>query len=179
MPTAAELLAELDACPLGKDGWQQFENIGIEILKFSIVPPLQQPHVQSRSFSGIDRRDAIFPNREMTPESIWGKLYNELNARMVLVEFKNYDAMDVGKSEVDQTRNYLTRTIGRFGIICCRNAPTVQALLRRNQVYTQEQKVIVFLDEEKIRELVHMKEREDDPSLLIMELVELFYIQYE
>lgn len=179
MPTAAELLAELDSCPLGMDGWQQFENVGTEILKFSLVPPLQPPHVQPRTFSGINRRDAIFPNREMTPESIWGKLYHELSARMVLVEFKNYDAIDVGKSEVDQTRNYLTNTIGKFGIICCRKPPTDNALLRRNQVYTQEQKVIVFLDEEKLRELVHIKEREDDPSLLIMELVELFYIQYE
>ena len=36
MPTAAELLAELDSCPLGKDGWQQFENVGTEILKFTL-----------------------------------------------------------------------------------------------------------------------------------------------
>ena len=179
MPTAAELLTELDACPVGRPGWQQFEEAARAILEHGLVPPLQAPHIQPRSLSGIDRRDAIFPNREMTPDTIWGKLYCELAARMILVEFKNYDTLDVGKAEVDQTRNYLTRTIGRFGIICCRRPPDGQALLRRNQVFTQDQKVIVFLDEAKLRELVHMKERGDDPSLLIMEQVEMFYIQYE
>jgi hypothetical protein len=39
--------------------------------------------------------------------------------------------------------------------------------------------VIIFITDEELREMVHMKERGDDPSRLIMELVELFYIQHE
>jgi hypothetical protein len=41
MPTAAELLTALDNCPKGKTGWRQFEDLGIEILKFLFVPPLK------------------------------------------------------------------------------------------------------------------------------------------
>jgi hypothetical protein len=47
----------------------------------------------------------------------WDRLHRELQARMVLVEFKNYDAEDVGKDEVNQTRNYLTKPMGRLAII--------------------------------------------------------------
>jgi hypothetical protein len=179
MSDPADLLARLDACPLGVDGWRQFEDLGVDILKYLFVPPLAEPHIQARSFSGIDRRDAIFPNRNMTPDIFWGQLNIELNARMVLVEFKNYDAEELGKDEVDQARNYLTKLLGRLAIICCRKDPRKEAFLRRNQVYTQERKVILFVTEEKLKEMIHMKERGDDPSRLIMEMVELFYIQHE
>src|SRR5262245_61353483 len=129
MPTAAELLNQLDACPKGVARWRTYEDVATAILKFLFVPPLTDPTIQARSFSGIDRRDAVFGNRQMTPDSIWGQLRIELDARMPLFEFKNFDG-EVGKEEVDQTRNYLTGTIGRFGVVCSRTQPSHQALLR-------------------------------------------------
>jgi hypothetical protein len=179
MPEPADLLARLDSCPLGIGGWKQFEDVGVDILKYLFVPPLAEPQIQARSFSGIDRRDAIFPNRNMAPDTYWGLLNIELKARMVLVEFKNYDIQELGKEEVDQTRNYLTKPMGRLAIICCRKEPAKEALLRRNHAYTQEGKVIIFVTEDKLREMMHMKERGDDPSRLVVEMVELFYSQHE
>jgi len=179
VPEPAELLTRLETCPLGVDGWRQFEDLGVEILKYLFVPPLADPHIQTRSFSGIDRRDAIFPNRNMAADTFWGQLYIELKARMILIEFKNYDTQEIGKDEVDQTRNYLTNPMGKLAIICCRKEPSKEALLRRNHVYTQEGKVILFVTKDKLREMIHMKEREDDPGRLVVEMVELFYIQHE
>lgn len=178
MPTAAELLDQLDSCPKGITGWRAYEDVATAILKFLFVPPLTEPKVQPRSFSGIDRRDAVFGNRQMTPDSTWGQLRLELEARMPLFEFKNFEG-EVGKDEVDQTRNYLTGTIGRFGVVCSRTSPSLQALLRRNQVYTQDRKVILFLTDENLREMLRMKESGADPALFLMDLVEAFYIQYE
>lgn len=178
MPTPAELLAALDACPLGASGWKAYEDAASAILVYLLVPPLTAPRFQPRSFSGIDRRDAVFSNRNMTADTLWGQLRLEVDARMPLCEFKNFSD-GIGKEEVDQTRNYLTQTIGRFALICCRCAPSHQALLRRNQVYTQDKKVILFLADEDLREMIRMKERGDDPSLFIMDLLELFYLQHE
>ena len=178
MPTAAELLDQLDACPKGLPGWRSYEDIATAILRFLFVPPLTEPKIQARSCSGIDRRDAVFGNRQMTPESTWGQLRIELAARMPLFEFKNFDG-EVGKDEVDQTRNYLTGTIGRLGVVCSRTSPSQQALLRRNQVYTQEKKVILFITDENLREMLRMKESGTDPALFLMDLVEAFYIQHE
>lgn len=175
---AADLLAALDACPEGIAGWTQFEDIGTDILSYLLVPPLNAPYRQPRSFSGIDRRDAIFPNRVVNPETVWGRLLQDHRARMVLVEFKNY-AGEIGKDEVDQTRSYLTNTIGKLALLCCRRPPGKHALLRRNQVYTQDSKVILFLTEAHLREMIYMKERGEDPSLFIMSLVELFYMEHE
>lgn len=179
MCSPAELLDMLDECPRGFPGWREFEDLGVRILRHLFVPPLEEPHIQARSFSGIDRRDAIFPNRNHTPDTYWGQLLLELDARMVLVEFKNFDQQTISSDEVDQTRNYLTNTLGRFAIICGREDPGNQAILRRNQAFTQEQKVIIFVTDAILMEMIHMKERGEDPARLVMELVELFYIQYE
>lgn len=179
MPTSAELIASIQTCPMGVAGWRAFEDAGTAILSYLFVPPLAEPTIQPRSFSGIDRRDAVFPNRNMTADNFWGQLNIELRARLVLVEFKNYDLQALAKEEVDQTRNYLTKAFGRLGLICCRREPSEQALLRRNQVYTQEEKVILFITEENLCEMLRMKERGEDPARLIVEMVELFYMQHE
>jgi hypothetical protein len=178
MPTAAELLDQLDSCPKGIAGWRAYEDVVTAILRFLFVPPLTEPTIQARSFSGIDRRDAVFGNRQMTPDSTWGQLRLELDARMPLFEFKNFEG-EVGKDEVDQTRNYLTGTLGRLGIVCSRTPPSHQARLRRNHVYTQERKVILFLTDENLREMLRMKESGTDPAHFLMDLVEAFYIQHE
>jgi hypothetical protein len=98
------------ACPAGPAGWREFEDAALEALKYLFVPPLTEPIVQPRTYSGIDRRDAVFPNRNLDGGGHWTHLLQELGARMVLVEFKNYDTEEIGKEEVNQTRNYLSTT---------------------------------------------------------------------
>lgn len=98
---------------------------------------------------------------------------------MVLFEFKNYDASEVGKDEVNQTRNYLSKPMGRLAVLCCNKKPDDAAHKKRNTIYSEEKKVILFITPDELIELLAMKERGDDPSNLILDLVELFYIQHE
>lgn len=180
MPRPEILLTNLETCPAGRPGWRQYETACINILKYLFVPPLQEPNIQARTLSGIDIRDAIFPNRNTDMQSVWGQLRSELDARLIVFEFKNYDTENIGSDEVDQIRNYLTQPIGKLGIIICSKVPSRNAKQRRNQIYNQDDgKVILLLTSDHLSEMVHMKERGDDPALLIMEQVELFYIEYE
>jgi len=179
MTTAASLIQRLESCPSGAAGWREFEDICIEILKFLFVPPLTPPILQGRTYSGTDRRDAIFPNREDGHLNNWDRLYRELQARMVLVEFKNYDREDVGKDEVNQTRNYLTKPMGRLAIICSPRLPDRSAHIKRNTIFSEDGKIILFVTVEHLKEMIFIKERSEDPSDLIMDLVERFYVQHE
>lgn len=112
MTGATELRRRLAECPAGRSGWKEFEDICIEILRFLFVPPLNEPLIQPRSYSGIDRRDAVFPNRNIESSNNWSHLYKELQARMILFESKNYDTEDIGKEETNQTRNYMKQPMG-------------------------------------------------------------------
>lgn len=98
---------------------------------------------------------------------------------MVLFEFKNYDKQQVSKDEVNQTRNYLSPALGRLAIICCNEMPDKAAHIKRNTIYSEEKKVILFLTRKQLIEMLFIKERGEDPSDLIMDLLERFYLQHE
>ncbi|HEV2605575.1 MAG TPA: hypothetical protein VGU24_18160 [Microvirga sp.] len=173
------LRRRLRDCPAGRDGWRDFENVCVDILKYLFVPPLTLPLEQPRTYSGIDRRDAVFPNRNLEASNNWGRLYQELGARIILFEFKNYDAEEIGKEETNQTRNYLTKPMGRLAIMCCNKAPDRSAHIKRNTIFSEEGKVILFVTTEQLVEMLAIKERGEDPSDLILDLLERFYIQHE
>lgn len=179
MNPAINLRQRLENCPAGMDGWREFENICIDVLRYLFVPPLTKPIIQPRTYSGIDRRDAVFPNRNMEVVNNWGYLHKELNARMILFEFKNYDKKNIGKEETNQTRNYLTKPMGKLGILCCNQLPNNSAHIKRNSIFSEDGKVILFLTTDHLKEMLFIKERGEDPSDLIMDMVERFYLQHE
>ena len=179
MKVGAELRRRLVECPAGRPGWKEFENVCIDTLRFLFVPPLNEPIIQARSYSGIDRRDAVLPNRNLETSNNWGHLYQELHARMILFELKNYDKEEIGKDETNQTRNYMKQPMGKLGILCCNRQPNESAYIKRNSIFSEEGKVILFLTVEHLKEMILIKERGEDPSDLVMDLIEEFYVQYE
>jgi hypothetical protein len=69
--------------------------------------------------------------------------------------------------------------MGKLAIICSNKLPNEQAHIKRNTIYSDDGVVILFLIKEKLIEMLHIKERGEDPSVLIMDEIELFYIQHE
>ncbi|MEA2033191.1 MAG: hypothetical protein U9N41_06375 [Euryarchaeota archaeon] len=179
MSKASGLANRLSFCPAGANGWKEFEDVCIEILRYLYVPPLSEPKIQARTLSGIDRRDAVFPNRNFDASNTWSYLLRELDARMVLFEFKNYDVTEIGKEEVDQTRNYMTEPMGRLAIMVCNKLPNEAAHIRRNKVFSSEKRVILFVTKDHLKEMLFIKERGENPADLVVDLVEWFYLQHE
>lgn len=179
MSRATDLINRLLSCPLGTPGWKEFEDVCTEILKYLFVPPLQNPRTQARTYSGIDRRDAIFPNRNFTHDNNWGILFHELGARLILFEFKNYDTSEIGKDEVIQTLNYMSKPMGNLSFIICTKKPDESAHIKRNSIYGDQKKAILFITKEQLLEMIYIKERGEDPSDFLMDLLESFYIEYE
>ena len=179
MTTVPELVDRLNSCPPGHVNWSDFEVICVDILQYLFVPPLQPPIIQPRSYSGIDRRDAVFANREDTGTSTWAKIRRELNARMLLFEFKNYDRTEVGKDEIVQVKNYLRNPMGKLAIICSTKLPNNAAHIKRNTIFSDDGIVILFLTKEKLEEMLYIKERGEEPADLIMDEIEKFYLQHE
>ena len=179
MSVVSDLVRRLNDCPAGSPGWAQFESVCIDILTFLFVPPLSPPKIQPRTYADTDRRDAVFPNRQDIGSGAWAKIFRELEARLILFEFKNYDATEIGKDEINQTRNYLTPAMGRLAIICSNKAPNKQAHRKRNTIFAEEKKVILFLSKDKLEEMLYIKERGDDPGDLILDEIEWFYLQHE
>jgi hypothetical protein len=179
MNSIHELGRRLQNCPAGASGWREFEDACVAVLTYLFVPPLSLPHIQPRSYSGIDRRDVVFPNRNFETNNNWGLLYKELHARMVLFEFKNYDSTEIGKEETLQTLNYMTDTMGKLAIMCCNRVPDEAAHIKRNSAFSASGRVVLFITTEQLIEMLFIKERGEDPSDLIIDLLERFYLQHE
>ena len=87
--------------------------------------------------------------------------------------------MEIGHDEVIQSANYLTQPMGRLGIIVGSKLPNESAHRQRNTIYSNQHKVILFLTKDHLKEMLDIKLRGEEPSNLIVDLVELFYIQHE
>lgn len=98
---------------------------------------------------------------------------------MIAIEFKNYDAEDIGADEVTQTSNYLRRPWGRFAILCGNKTPNESACRRRNTLYSDEAKVVLFVTVTDLQEMLDMKDRGDDPGDFVLDAIESFYLQHE
>jgi len=159
-------------------GWREFEDVCTEILTQVLVPPLTRPRLQNRTDSGLDRRDAVFPNRNFSAGNFWGNILHRYGARFVLADFKNYDREEIGQVEVDQLRNYLNPAVGRFGLLVCNKIPDDSAHRRRLTAYQDDDKLILFLVKNHLKELLYAKERGADPTDLIVDLEEDFYLRY-
>ncbi len=185
MSQVSDFVYRLKTCPPGLSGWKKFEDLCVEILCYLFVPPLSQPKKQARSYSGIDRVDAVFPNRNFTGSSNWTLLFKEHEARMILFEFKNYDKEEIGKDEVEQTKNYMKDPMGRLAIMVCNKKPNEAAFIKRNTIYSSSnngiatKKIILFVTKKELKEMLYIKERGEDPSDYIVDQIEDFYIQHE
>lgn len=178
MPTPIELVQQLEACPIGRNGWQQWENVCIEVLKYTFVPPLENPLTTTETVQGEQRTRLSFPNRNKTLDNSWGHLLQELSARLILCEFKNFsEGEDASREEIDSARLFLKHPRGKLALWCCRRDPGTLATTRRDLAYNSDGQVILFLLPEHLKELVFIKERGDDPGLLVIDLLERYYMQ--
>jgi hypothetical protein len=176
---AKDLARRLDECPLGRAGWREFEDACIEALEWLLVPPLTKPIIQPRTINGTERRDAVFPNRNLVPDTNWGYLHQKLDAELILFEFKNYDSDEIAADEVSQTGGYLRKSMGRLAILCCSKAPIRAAHHKRNTIYSENGQVILFLTRDQLKEMLFIKERGEEPSDLILDLIDRFKLEHE
>ena len=174
-----DLISRLDACPTGKTGWREFENLCIEILTHLFVPPLKTPRIQVRTVSGVQRRDAIFSNRKNADAlNNWGRLYRELAAKIILFEFKNYSRQKVGRDEVIQVHSYMRKEMGRLAVIVSSKEASKSAYQERVIIFNREaREVILFITKDNLKEMLNIKERGEDPSDFIFDLVDEVYTE--
>jgi HJR/Mrr/RecB family endonuclease len=175
-----KMISDMKDCPEGKEGWKDYENICINILNYLFVPPLKKPKIQSRTESGLDIRDALYPNRCDHPN--WQFIRSDYDAKYIVVEFKNYSAnkegSEIDKEVVNQVRNYLKQTIGRIAFICSKKKPNSSGIEAQKQAFIEDNKLILFLNNEQLIEMLMRKYQNEEPSDIILDLIDEFNLNF-
>jgi hypothetical protein len=171
---ADKLISELDGIPPGRDGWRQYEDICIKILNYAFIPPLRLPRIQSRSDDDLDRRDAVYPIG--MGNAFWDSIKYEYSSRMVVAEFKNY-VDPVGQGEVESLQQYLLPKAKRaFGLLCSRHPPSDPALKARRRAWMVSENIILFLEDDDLKEIVRIRAEDGDPSFVLEAQIDEFFI---
>lgn len=155
MKRSRALRRELQGCKPGMEGWAEYENICLKILRYLFLPPLKEVKVQARSSGNLERRDAIIPNYQQS--GFWHLIHNEFDSRHVVCEFKN-SSSGGHKGSLNQLRIYLSKpTIGRFGLLFVRKSPSKALLQAQRDAYEQSRIMILILDDQKLVRLMNAR----------------------
>ena len=151
------LIKELENCPLGKEGWSKFENIGTEIFKFLFSDSFTELiyETQSSNEENTLRRDLIIHNNFVSSTSFWSRINTDYQAKILIIEFKNYsDELDY--ETMYSTTKYLRNKSGNFVLIFSRKGAK-QKLLNQQKEMLHEGKLILSFDERELIEMIEEK----------------------
>jgi hypothetical protein len=170
---SAELVKRLKEIAPGKEGWRDFEIVGVDILSHIFSPDLGAPEIQSRSDDGLDIIDAIFPIRSR--DQPWSSIRSEHRTRFVVAEFKNY-ADPITQKQVESIAQYLWEPAKRnFGLLVSRSTPSDSAVAARRRAWLESEKCIVFLSDDNLIEMLQSTDGDADPFEIIDTQLEDFF----
>ena len=138
-------------------------------------PPLDPVSEQSSDGYNANRRDFIVPN--YSSKGYWLYLRDRYQAEFIVVDAKNLDG-HVKKDDILQVAHYLKQGgAGLFGIIFSRHGIDEKAEIHLRDVWLQERKMIVILDDDDVEQMLLNKQGGNDPCRIIIEKIQEFRLK--
>jgi len=152
---AQSLLNALQSIEPGSSDSMAYQRLVSEILEFLFVPPLETPRFEIPDGDARNRRDMIFENACAT--GFWANLRSSYAAHYIVVDAKNYSA-GVDKGPVIDIAHYLKPYgCGMFGVLATRHGASGAGLHAMREQWIGNQKMIVALDDDDIKEMLRVK----------------------
>lgn len=169
-----KLCQELKSIKKGKTSWAQYEKVCEKILKYLFPNDLYGWHSQKRTDDGLNRYDYVCRVRPTT--EFWKFIIDHLDSRYVLFEFKNYSGK-IKQGQILTTEKYLLeRGLRRMAIIMTRVGAEPHAVAMTQGAMREQGKLMLILNDEKVCEMLHMKERGEDPTDCLFEIADNFLL---
>ena len=169
-----EFCRELRTLKRGKTTWSAYEDLCDRILRDLFPNDLHGWHRQKRTDDGLNRFDYVCRIRPTT--DFWQFLLHHLDSRYVLFEFKNYTGK-IKQGQILTTEKYLLeRGLRRVAIIISRAGAEADAIKMTQGAMREQGKLMLIVDDEQICEMLHMKERGEDPTDRLFELTDDFLL---
>jgi hypothetical protein len=169
-----ELCNELHKIARGRATWKAYEELCDRILRYLFPNDLLGWHKQQRTDDGLNRFDYVCRIRPST--EFWSFLIDHLNSRYILFEFKNYRPA-IKQGQILTTEKYLLeKGLRRVAIIFTRAGADKNAVAMTQGAMREHGKLMLVVDDVKVCEMLHMKERGEDPTDCLFELTDNFLL---
>lgn len=154
--SAKKKLSTILALPTGKtdNADRKYEDNMCQLLASLLYPHLDFAKEQSRTESGVLIRDLIFYNNQSIP--LLKDIHDTYGSKQLIVELKNVQA--VTRDHIFQLNRYLNDSLGRFGVIFTRNAPSKAVYKNTVDLWSGQRRCILILDDNDLRQMVQVFE---------------------
>jgi CheY-like chemotaxis protein len=133
------------------------------ILATVLYPHLTNPRSQAETINRSRRRDILFSN--FSSHSFWQRMSQRHDATQIVFEVKNVKELRV--RHIQQVAGDLTPGLGRLGFLVSRILAGEPMFRRAVDVFRDEKKVILFLSDNDLEEMLQLKERGGEATELI------------
>jgi hypothetical protein len=172
--TGTDLCTKLRALKKGKKWWSAYEELCERILRYLFPNDLSGWHKQKRTTDELNRFDFVCRIRPRT--DFWKFLIEHLDSRYVVFEFKNY-AKSIKQGQVLTTEKYLLeRGLRRVAIVLTRAGADEDATKMAQGSMREHGKLILVVDDDELCEMLHMKERGEDPTDRLFDIADEFLL---
>lgn len=173
------LIEELKNCERGKESFNTYENICIEILKSIFENDLCLWKKQEKSNKNLYRFDLICRVKEENKNSFWSIIENYFNSKYVVFEFKNYSDK-ISQKEIYTTEKYLyAKALRSVAIIIAASGYDENAYWAVKGSLREQGKLIILLTSEDLIKMYTMKSNDENPSDFLVDKLDDLLIELE
>jgi Restriction endonuclease len=169
-----EFKQRLQACPFGKEHFDEYESIGTELLQYVFEDKLGNPKVQRTTKDGVQRRDSLFPN--LRKSRFFQRVFDRFDADFVIVDFKNYGE-PINSDVIEDVSHYANDALGKFVVVVTRNGGGSAAMSAQVRLF-RDGKAVVAVSDAHLLEMVARKEQGDEPEDVLSDLLDELLIKY-
>jgi DNA-binding NarL/FixJ family response regulator len=160
---AKKALEHLRGLETGEQQYRAYEDDVRFILATVLYPHLTNPRAQAETINRSRRRDILFSN--YSSHLFWQHMSQRHDATQIVFEVKNVKELRV--RHIQQVAGDLTPGLGRLGFLVSR-IPAGEPMSRRAvDVFRDEKKVVLFLCDNDLEEMLQLKERGGEATELI------------
>ena len=167
-----KLKALLNEIPTGATHATKYQQTVLEILNLLFNPELIDGEIEVRTVEGTERRDILFTND--SDQSFWTYIRNEHSSFLLMFEIKNAPKLEA--AHLNQTATYLGDRLGRLGFIVTRNPASKASQTKAFSIFNDSnpRKIILFLSDADLMEMLDMKCQLGDPMRFIQKVYRKF-----
>jgi hypothetical protein len=164
-----ELAGELRSCPAGQKNWSKFQNICKRILTYCLVPPLTEPTEESSTRDSTQRRDLVF-RIPYNVQGFFNFVLRVQKSQAIIVDCKNYGGPLPANLVVIMAKYLGKKRLSTFGIIISRHSASSGAKKERERLWNEDDKLILFMKDTHLLEMLDRKEKGTDPAEMLDKL---------
>jgi hypothetical protein len=165
VPGLSRLVRRAVTIPTGHEHFNAYERAMEKLLTALFHPSLVDPITQMEINQGRKRIDITY--RNVGSDGCFGWFAKRYEAPHVLVECKNY-GREIGNPELDQIIGRFSPTVGRFGLLVCRQFEDKELFIQRcRDAALAGHGTVLPLDDSDLDELVRQRNSGTPNRLLL------------